>query len=113
MREFANKVREQAADAIRPLYHQEANSGTDPIVELIGFLLEDGAGGVLSLANAPVTTDQWLTWNQEALERQEELIQTMTEVLEEEKMELPSELEAMRNWAACLLLSTLDRMEML
>ena len=113
MGEFANRIGERAAEAVRRMYQQEVAVGMDPIVELIGFLLEDGAGGVLPPADAPITTPQWLTWNQLVMERQEELVQTMTSVLEEEQAELPSEVAAMRSWAACLLLSTLDRMGML
>jgi hypothetical protein len=58
-----------------------------------------------------VTTEQWLTWNQLALEQKEELACSMTSVLEEERVEMPTELIALRQWAACLLMNTLDRME--
>jgi len=112
MSEFADSIRQQAAEAIEPLYQETTNSRTDPIVELIGFLLEDGAGGVLSPAQVPVTTDQWLTWHQLAIEREEELLEMMVKVLEVERAELPTNTEAMRKWAAWLLLSTLDRMDM-
>ena len=113
MGEFANKLRKQAAQTLRALHQEEVASGTDPLVELIGFLLEDGAGGVLWRASAPVTTPQWLTWNQLILNRQDEVVQTVTNVLEAERTQLPTEVEAMREWAAWLLLSTLDRMGML
>ena len=113
MGEFANKTRARAADALRRIYQQEATPGMDPVLELIGFLLEDGAGGVLPLSEVPVTTEQWLAWSQLTMERQQELVSTTTRVLEGEGMELPSEVDAMRNWAACLLLSTLDQMGMM
>jgi hypothetical protein len=112
MSEFANLMKQRAKDAMGRIYGQEATPGMNPVLELIVALLEDGAGGVLARMEMPVTTEQWLTWNQLALERQEDLVQTVKEVLEEEEMELPSEHEEMRSWAACLLLSTLARMEM-
>jgi hypothetical protein len=112
MNEFAERIRQEAAHALRPLFQQQASTETDPIVELIGFLLEDGAGGVLSAAEVPVTTNQWLTWHQLAMERENEVTETMARVLEEERVELPTKAEAMQQWAAWLLLSTLDRMEM-
>jgi hypothetical protein len=84
----------------------------DPILELVGYLLEDGAGGISSSLGTEVTTDQWLTWNQLSMEQHGELARTITTVLEEEMVELPRELTAMPQWAACLLLSALDRMGM-
>lgn len=112
MNEFAERIRQEAAHALQPLFQQQPSTETDPIVELIGFLLEDGAGGVMSPAEVPVTTDQWLTWHQLAMEREEELTEAMASVLEEERMELPTEVEAMRQWAAWLLVITLDRIEL-
>lgn len=110
MSEFADTIRQQAADALQPLYPMEASTETDPIVELMEFLLEDGAGGVLPPVVIPVTTDQWLSWNQLNMDRPDELSETIDQLLEEERVELPIELEAMREWAAWLLVSTLDRM---
>jgi hypothetical protein len=46
------------------------------------------------------------------MDNEEELLSTMTSILEWERTELPREAEAMRNWAAWLLLATLDRMGM-
>ena len=111
MSEFANLMRQRAKEALARIYGQEATPEMNPILELIITLLEDGAGGVLARVEMPVTTEQWFAWIQLTLERQEELAQTVKEVLEEEEMELPAEHEEMRNWAACLLLSTLARME--
>lgn len=113
MSEFANLISQRARDALRRVYGQEATPGMNPLLELIVALLEDGAGGVSASAEIRVTTEQWLDWNQLALERHEELVQAMEEALEKEEMELPAERDAMRNWAANLLLSTLDRMGML
>ena len=112
MNEFAEMVRQQAAEALRPIFQQQATPQADPIVELIGFLLEDGAGGVLSPPQVPVTTDQWHFWHQLAMEREAELVKTLASVLQDERVELPTKTEAMQQWAAWLLLSTLDRMEM-
>jgi len=112
MGEFANKVKERAAEVLRSRCWPEPTPEMGPILELIGSLLEDGAGGVLSPTEVPVTTDQWLTWNQLMMDNEEELLSTMTSILEWERTELPREAEAMRNWAAWLLLATLDRMGM-
>jgi hypothetical protein len=109
---FADKVRLHAAVELRRTYHHQVTRDADPVLELVGFLLEDGAGGVLSHPQAPVTTEQWLTWNQLAMEREKELARAASSVLEEEIMELPEVAEAMRYWAASLLLKTLDRMGM-
>ena len=89
MEEFANTIREQAAAALRMMDQQEAPRGTDPVLELMGFLLDDGAGGILSPPAAPVTTEQWLTWNRLALESERELTRTMMEVLARERTALP------------------------
>lgn len=111
MNEFAHTIRRQAAEALRPLFKVESNFETDPILELVGFLLEDGAGGVLPIATLPVNTDEWLTWNQLVLDCHDELIAVLDQVLDEERVLLPTCLEAMREWAAWLVLATLDRME--
>jgi len=108
MAEFASMIRQRASEVLRQMYQHEATPEIDPILELIGFLLEDGAGGVSPPADSSVTTEQWLTWNELALTRQTELVRTMTSVLERERMELPTELVVMRTWAACLVLSTLE-----
>ena len=113
MGEFANTIREQAAEAVRQIYQQEVPSGTDPLLELMGALLDDGAGGIQSPSDVTVTTEQWLTWNRLALEHRPGLVRMMTRDLEMERTELPTETGAMRTWAAQLLLRTLDRLGML
>lgn len=113
MSEFANMITQRAADLLRRTFQQETPREANPLLELIGVLLEDGAGGVMPSLVTTVTTEQWQRWNQLALERPQELILTMTEVLEQERTQLPAELGAMQNWAACLLLSTIDQMEIL
>src|SRR6266404_4826341 len=113
MDEFANTIRQQAAVAMRTMFHETPNTMGDPLLELIVCLLEDGAGGILSPLNPPVTTEQWLNWNRLATERPRAASQMLTRVLERERVPLPSELEAMRQWAAQVLLSTLDRLETL
>lgn len=112
MGEFANKVKDRAAEVLRSKCWPEPTPEMGPILELIGSLLEDGAGGILSPEEVPVTTEQWLMWNQLAMDHEEEVLRTMTSILERERMDLPRETEAMRNWAAWLLLATLDRMGM-
>jgi hypothetical protein len=113
MGEFTETTKKRAAETLSRTFQQGTTAGVDPVLELTGFLLEDGAGGVVPQPEAPVTTEQWLLWNQLALEQPEELIEAMTSVLDEEEMELPQEPEAMRTWAASLLLKTLDQMGML
>ena len=113
MDEFATTMRNQATETLRRDFRQEAPHGTDPVLELIGFLLSDGAGDVLPLPENPVTTEQWLMWNRLALQAQPALVRMMTRELNREKIPLPAEKEAMQTWAARLLLSTLDRLGML
>lgn len=110
--EFSNKVREEAGAAIRAMFHREMESEADAVMELITCLLEDGAGGILALPESTVTTEQWLTWNRLVTERPKVVTRTLTRELEGERPELPEETEAMRRWAAGLLLSTLDRLGM-
>jgi hypothetical protein len=112
MGEFANAVRRQAFDTLRSMFHREPPGDTDPILELMAILLEDGAGGIDALAEAPVTTDQWLSWNRLVTRHMRALARMVTRELEREQSELPVEREAMRVWASRLLLSTLDRMGM-
>ncbi len=112
MGEFADTTKQQALEVLRRTYRQEPSAGTDPVVELIGFLLEDEAGGVLPLSQTPLTTEQWMIWHRLVMERPEELVRMLTQVLEREQMELPPVAGAMRAWAAQLLLSTLDEMGM-
>lgn len=110
--EFSRTTRLQARLAIRQLFQREPESESDPVVELIACLLEDGGGAVSTALNVLVTTDQWSTWNHLALHGPEALVLTITRELEREKPLLPSDPEAMRTWAARLLLATLDRLGM-
>ena len=112
MGEFVDTMKQQAVEVLRRTYRPEPSAGTDPIVELMGFLLEDGAGGVRPLSQTPLTTEQWIIWHRLVMERPEELVRILTQVLEREQMELPPETGPMREWAAHLLLSTLDEMGM-
>jgi hypothetical protein len=82
-------------------------------LELIGVLLEDAAGSDLPPADSAMTAEQWLTWNELVLTQQTELVQAMTSVVERERTELPTEIEAMQTWSAWLVLSTLDQLELL
>ena len=113
MEEFAKEIGQEAAAVMRKMYQQEVPTGTNPVLELMGCLLDDGGGGVLLPPDVPVTTEQWLTWNRLALDRPEKLVRTLIEVLAREQTVLPMEEEAMRTWAAQLLLSTLDQLGML
>ena len=110
MGEFAGMNRRRAAHLLREMFQQEVTPETDPILELIGRLLEDGSGGVNSPRYLPVTTEEWLTWNRLALERPTELAKTVGEVLEAEFLEIPTNREALPAWAAHLLACTLERM---
>jgi hypothetical protein len=113
MGEFANKVRASAATAMRQVYRQDATPGMDPMLELIGCLLGNDTGSEAPPTDPSVTLEQWLIWNQLVMDREEELVEEMTRVLEWEEAELPCEPEAMRAWAAWLVLNSLDRMGML
>jgi hypothetical protein len=110
---FADALRQQAAQALRTMFQHDPDRRADPVLELIGFLLEDGAGGVLPLPDTPVTTEQWLTWNRLWAEHPRALARAVTQELERERLGLPQGREAMRTWAAQVLLSTLDRLEVL
>ena len=113
MSEFANALRQQAAQALRTMFQHDPGRGADPLLELIGFLLEDGAGGVHPPMDTPVAIEQWLTWNRLAAERPQALARTVMRELRRERLSLPQDKEAMRSWAAQVLLSTLDRLGML
>ena len=112
MGEFANKLRARAADAIERIYRRQTPPESDSMIELITLLLEDGAGGVATPAQTPVSTEEWITWNEAALYSAEELTKTLTTILDREKINLPPELEAMRRWAASLLTMALDELSM-
>lgn len=108
MDEYVQQIEQQAAATLRRLTNQESVTGGSPTVELITQLLADQAGGVKAPATTPVTTDDWLLWNQLALERPTELQEVVTSMLARERVVLPSDEEALRRWAACLLLAVLD-----
>ena len=112
MGEFADMMKQRAVEVLRRTYGQEPTAGTDPVVELIESLLEDGAGGVLPLPQTPLTTEQWIIWHRLLMERPDELARMLSQVLEREQMELPPAVGAMRTWAAQLMVSTLDEMGM-
>jgi hypothetical protein len=104
---FVDTNRKRAAELLRQMSQQELTSGIDPILELVGCLLEDGAGGA-SPMEFQVTTEDWHTWNQLALSIPNALAETVEEVLERERLEIPAEKESLWNWAACLILCTLE-----
>jgi hypothetical protein len=104
--------RKLAAAWLRQMFQQEVSSGMDPILELVGCLLEDGAGGVASPMELQVTTEDWLTWNKLALSIPKALTETAAEVLERERLEVPTVKESLQNWAACLVLCTLEHLGM-
>jgi hypothetical protein len=109
MGEFAKWTKLEATAALQRISGQGPTPGMNPVVELIGCLLEDGSGGIDAPANSPITTEAWLIWNGLALEWPTELAELIETVLETERLSLPTEPLALRNWAACLLLTTLDR----
>jgi hypothetical protein len=112
MGEFAKQVVKQAVEALREIFGQELLPNENPILELMGFLLGDGFGEVQPPPTVPITSQQWLDWHHLSLTNQEELITALNTVLETEKQKLPTELTAMRTWAASLFLNTLDQLEM-
>lgn len=112
MSEFAIEMRRRAVQAMRQVYRREATPATDPVLELIALLLEDEVGDVSSQPGCSITTEQWSTWNQLAMDREQELVAAMMHVLEEERIGLPPQVDAMRPWAAWLVAATLDRLEM-
>lgn len=113
MGEFAETTRRQAGETMRTVFHRGVDPGTDPLLELIVVVLEDGAGGVLPPADIPVTTEQWFTWNRLVTEQPRVLTRMLTRELEHEGVAQPTETEALRCWVARLMLSTLDRLGML
>lgn len=110
--EFSITLRNEARAAMRKMFHREMERNADPVVELVTCLLEDGVGGVLAALVATVALDQWHTWNRLVLERPKVVSRMLRRIWEGEKAALPSEPEAMRRWAANLLLSSLDRLGM-
>jgi hypothetical protein len=61
----------------------------------------------------PITSQQWLDWHHLAHTNPRALIAAMIRVLEMEQRKLPREPDAMRHWAASLMLNTLDQLEMM
>lgn len=113
MGEFVRQVSRQAADALREIFGQEPLPNQNPVLELMGLVLGDGFGEVQSPPAVPITSQQWLDWHHLALMRPEELITAMNRVLETGRRQLPRQRDAMRIWAASLLLSTLGQLEMM
>lgn len=111
MDEFASLTRAQAAEAFRRHYGEQLTPEMDPILELVAAVLSDGTGGVISTAENLVTIDQWLAWNQLALQSPNQLSQTAMTILKREQIELPTQPTEIYNWAAWLLLATLDEIE--
>lgn len=110
MNEFAERVRQAARDVLWKEYGRTIPAGTDPVIELIGLLLEDGAGGILPPSDTPVTTREWLTWNRLVMRDPTGMSKAVASVLDWELMKLPRQPNARPTWAAQLLLSTIDRM---
>ena len=112
MGEFLEMNKKRATEHLWQMFQQNVTSGMDPILELIGCLLEDGAGGLTSPIQLQLTTEDWRTWNQMALSIPKALAETIEEVLEREQLEVPTAKEALQNWSACLVLCTLEYMSM-
>lgn len=112
MGEFLNMNRTRATECLQQMFQQKVTSRMDPILELVGFLLEDGAGGLTSPIQLQLTTEDWRTWNQMALSIPKALTETVEEVLEREQLVVPTAKESLQNWAACLVLCTLEYMSM-
>jgi len=113
MGEFVKQVSKQAVEALRETFGRELLAEENPLLELMGLLLGDGFGEVQSPPTIPISSQQWLDWHHLALMQPEELIAAMNLVLETEQRTLPTELTAMRLWAASLMLSTLDQLELM
>jgi hypothetical protein len=113
MGEFVKQVSKQAVEALRETFGRELLAEENPLLELMGLLLGDGFGEVQSPPTIPISSQQWLDWHHLALMKPEELIAAMSFILETEQREFPREREAMRLWAASLLLSTLDQLQMM
>ena len=113
MGEFVKQVCKQARIALREVFGQVPLPGENPILELMGLLLGDGFGEVQSPQAIPITSQQWLDWHHLVLMKPKELTVAMNSILETEQRKLPRGREAMRLWAASLLLSTLDQLEMM
>ena len=113
MGEFVKQVSKQAMEALRETFGRELLPEENPLLELMGLLLGDGFGEVQSPLTIPISSQQWLDWHYLALTSPRELIAAIYLLLETEQPRLPTELTAMRVWAASLLLSTLDQLQMM
>ena len=113
MGEFTKTIRKDAKQVLQEAFLPKFEPDTDPVVKLVTALLEDGAGGVRETPNVTVTTEQWLAWNWLATMQERLLIRILTSELERERIALPRELDPMRVWAARLILSTLDRFQVI
>ena len=112
MSEFLRQVTKQAVEVLRELFGHELAPEENPLLELIGLLLGDGFGDVRAPPAVPISGQQWLDWHHLALMQPEELIAAMSFVLEREQRRLPRKREAMKIWAASLMLNTLEQLEM-
>ena len=110
---FAKQVNKQAMEALREIFGRDPLPWENPLLELLGLLLGDGFGEVQPPPAIPISGQQWLDWHHLALMRPERLTAVMNYILETEQRELPQEQEAMRLWAASLMLNTLDQLEMM
>ena len=113
MGECVKRISKQAARAMREIFGEEPTPGENPLLELMGLLLGDGSGDVQSPPAVPITNQQWLDWHYLTLMNPRQVIAVMEYILRSEQTKLPSQQEVMRIWAACLLLSTLDQLEMM
>jgi hypothetical protein len=111
MDEFVRQISEQARQAAVEISGRELLRDENPILELIGLLLGDGYGDVRDQES--ISTQQWLDWHHLITAQPEELIETIHFILDWEQKKLPTELEAMRVWAASLMLLTFDEMGMM
>jgi hypothetical protein len=113
MGEFVKQVRKQATVTLRETFGRELLPEENPLLELMGLLLGDGFGEVQSPPTIPISSQQWLDWHHLAFTTPGELIAAMNLVLETEQRKLPRQRRAMEIWAASLLLSTLDQLQMM
>ena len=112
MGEFGESVRQQAAETLRRVFCQEGTPGVDPVLELMGVLLEDGPEGKAPAGESLISTAEWMSWNLLILDREEDVSRSITEILEREEMEFPEEPAKLRQWAANLVLMTLGELTM-
>jgi hypothetical protein len=113
MDEFVKQVSRQAEKVLREIFDREPLPEENPLLELMGLLLGDGFGEVQPPPSIPISSQQWLDWHHLALMQPEELTAAIKFVLETEQRKLPPQREAMRLWAASLMLNTLDQLEMM